>query len=340
MFNKLNVAFKDNSLNQVYSHNLMILGWVAVIFLLPFAINNIFHDRYITAALMFFIVFIAAINSISLNYKEKPLVPPWFFYLLIIATLVFAIFKLGYVATYWSYPLAFIIFYVQPLSHARVMAFIMASLLIGSAFYLFEIELVSRFSLTLVMLMIFCDVFVRVFMTMESKLSELVIRDPLTNAYNRRHMSTCLETTIEETLRDFGPACLVVLDVDYFKKINDEYGHSTGDAALVNLVDLLHKRKRKLDYVFRTGGEEFALLLRNTSLSQAIQFSKSLCKSVEKTNLLDEVAVTISLGVAEYNLEESSDTWLKRADENLYAAKDKGRNCVYPEETTLLGSKN
>jgi len=56
--------------------------------------------------------------------------------------------------------------------------------------------------------------------------------------------------------------------------------------------------------------------------------------------LLDEVAVTISLGVAEYNSEESSDTWLKRADENLYAAKDKGRNCVYPEETTLLGSKN
>lgn len=333
MFNKLNVAFKDNYLNQVYSLNLMILGWVAVIFLLPFAINHIIHDRYITAALMFFIILIAAINSVSLKYKEKPLVPPWFFYILIIATLVFALFKLGYVTAYWSYPLAFIIFFIQPLGNARVMAFIMATVLIGSAFYLFDIELVSRFSLTLIMLMIFCDVFVRVLMTMESKLSELVIRDPLTNAYNRRHMNTCLETTIEETKRNFGPACLVVLDVDYFKKINDNYGHSTGDAALVNLVELLHKRKRKLDYVFRTGGEEFVLLLRNTSLPQAIKLAKVLCENVRETQLTDEITITISLGVAEYKSGETGDAWLKRADENLYTAKDKGRDRVFPEET-------
>lgn len=335
MFNKLNVAFKDNYLNQVYRLNLMILGWVAVIFLLPFVINNIFHDRYITAVLMFFIILIAVINSVSLKYKEKPLVPPWFFYILIIATLVFAMFKLGYVTAYWSYPLAFIIFFIQPLGHARVMAFIMATLLIGSAFYLFEIELVTRFSLTLIMLMIFCDVFVRVLMTMENKLSELVIRDPLTNAYNRRHMNTCLETTIEETKRNFGPACLVALDVDYFKKINDNYGHSTGDTALVNLVDMLHKRKRKLDYVFRAGGEEFVLLLRNTSLPQAIKLAKALCENVKEAQLIDEVSITISLGVAEYKSGETSDAWLKRADKNLYTAKDRGRDCVCPEETAI-----
>lgn len=330
MFNKLNVAFKDNSLNHVYSLNLMILGWVAVIFLLPFAINNIFHGRYITAALMFIIIFIAAINSVSLKYKDKPLIPPWFFYILIIATLVFAMFKVGYVTAYWSYPLAFIIFFIQPLGHARVMAFIMATLLIGSAFYLFEIELVSRFSLTLVMLMIFCDVFVRVLMTMESKLSELAIRDPLTNAYNRRYMNTCIETTIEETRRNFGPACIVMIDIDHFKKINDKYGHAKGDTVLLMFVNLLRQRQRRLDYVFRSGGEEFVMILRNTGLQQALSLAENLRVNIEETELLEGEKITVSLGVAEYQTGESEVEWLRRADELMYEAKHSGRNCVRP----------
>ena len=270
MFNKLNIAFKDNSLNEVYKLNLMILGWVTVTFLLPFAINNIFHDRYIAAGLMFFLVFIAAINSLSLNYKGEKLVPYWFFFFFKISTLLFALFKLGYVTAYWSYPLAFIIFFVQPLSHARVMACIMAVSLIGSAFYLFEIELVSRFALTLVMLMMFCDVFVRVLMTMESKLSELAMRDPLTNAHNRRYMNYIMEITIEETRREFGPASIVMLDIDYFKKINDKYGHAKGDTVLIKFVNLLHQRQRRLDYVFRSGGEEFVMILRNKRFEQGL----------------------------------------------------------------------
>jgi diguanylate cyclase (GGDEF)-like protein len=331
MFNKLNIEFKDNSLKEVYNLNLLILGWVTVIFLLPFAVNSIFHERYIVGALVLFLVFIAAINSLSLHYKEKKLVPYWFFFFFKISTLVFAIFKLGYVTAYWSYPLAFIIFFVQPLSHARVMAFIMASSLIGSAFYLFEIELVSRFALTLIMLMMFCDVFVRVLMTMESKLSELAIRDPLTNAHNRRYMNYIMEMTIEETRREFGPATIVMLDIDHFKKINDQYGHAKGDTVLIKLVNLLHQRQRKLDYVFRSGGEEFVMILRNTGLQQALSLAENLRVNIEGTELLEGEKITVSLGVAEYQTGETEVEWLHRADELLYEAKDRGRNCVQPD---------
>lgn len=336
MYEKLNIAFKDNSLDEVYRLNLMMLGWVTVIFLFPFAIFSFFQGRNLAAALMLFVVCIALINSISLHYKKRKLIPYFFFFVVKLSTQLYAIFVLGYVTVFWSFPFAFIIFFVQPLKQARVMAIVMATTLIWSVFYKFEVDLASRYALTLMMLMLFCDVFVRILIIMESRLTELAIRDPLTNAYNRRYMNTCLETTIEETRRDFGPACLIVLDVDHFKKINDEHGHSAGDVALEKLVDHLNNSKRKLDYVFRIGGEEFALILRNTSLRQGIQFAEKLRASVEEAKLIEDQVITISLGVAEYKTGETDDEWLKRADENLYTAKYKGRNRVCPEEITLL----
>ena len=143
-------------------------------------------------------------------------------------------------------------------------------------------------------------------------------------------MNDILEVTIEEIRREFGPASLIMLDIDHFKKINDKYGHIVGDKVLVKLVDLLHKRQRKLDYVFRAGGEEFVLILRNTGLQQAISLAENLRKNVEEMELLEGEKITISLGVAEYQTGETEVEWLNRADELLYEAKNSGRNCVRP----------
>ncbi len=314
----------------MHYRNLMLLGWATIPLVLPFSINCFIHGRYITGGLSAFLMSLAVSNSLFIYYKHRLAVSYWIFFVVNLLVVLFALPEVGAKGLLWSYPFMFSIFFVQPRFPARIMSAIALLSLIALSAFLFELAIVARFIFTLLMLTIFCDVIVSVLMRMEFKLREQAIRDPLTDAYNRRYMNICLENTIEETRRNFGPACLIQLDVDYFKKVNDKFGHITGDTVLKLLVELLHKRQRKLDYVFRTGGEEFVLLLRNTSLQQAITLAENLRKNIEKTEILEGHSITISLGVAEYQSGETNDEWLHRADKNLYEAKDNGRNCVRP----------
>lgn len=308
----------------------MLLGWATIPLALPFSINCFLQGRYITGELSVLLMCLAVSNSLSINLKHRLAVSYWIFFVVNLLTVLFTIIEVGDIGLLWSYPFIFSVFFVQPRYPARIMSGIALVSLISLSAYLLEPATVARFVFTLLMLTVFCDVIVSVLMRMEFKLREQAIRDPLTDAYNRRFMNICLENTIEETRRAFGPACLIQLDVDKFKKVNDRFGHIAGDRVLKKLVELLHKRQRKLDYIFRTGGEEFVLLLRNTSLQQAIALAENLRKNIEETELLEGHTITVSLGVAEYQSGETDDEWLHRADKNLYEAKDNGRNCVRP----------
>lgn len=245
-------------------------------------------------------------------------------------TVMFVVIEIGSIGLFWVYPFIFVVFFVQHRFPARIIAAITFTSFVLLAATMYDQMLVLRFSSTLLLLTVCCDVLVGEMMKMEFKLSELAIRDPLTDAYNRRHMNNFLKTTIEETRRNFGPASIIMMDVDHFKSINDKHGHITGDNVLINLVELLHNRQRKLDYVFRTGGEEFVLLLRNTSEQQALTLAENLRQYVEEAEVLEGQKITVSLGVAEYKLSESIDDWLHRADELMYEAKFNGRNCIRP----------
>ena len=130
-----------------------------------------------------------------------------------------------------------------------------------------------------------------------------------------------------------GTASLIALDVDHFKSINDSLGHEAGDQALKGLVDTLLHRKRKLDEVFRTGGEEFVILTHDIEAGQATAFAESLRLHVEQANILDGQTMTVSIGVADYENNESIEAWIRRTDVNLYQAKGQGRNCVWPTLT-------
>ena len=98
------------------------------------------------------------------------------------------------------------------------------------------------------------------------------------------------------------------------------------------MANILHKNQRRLDHVFRIGGEEFLILLRNTKLENAITKAESLRISVEENDLVTGQNLTVSLGVASYKEGDTSNEWLARADVNLYEAKNLGRNRVYPEK--------
>ena len=189
-------------------------------------------------------------------------------------------------------------------------------------------------NLPLVLLAVLAAVMIASGMTIATLLQRVrtlerqAMTDPLTGAFNRRYLDACLRTAIERRSRFGESACLVLFDVDRFKDINDRLGHTAGDAVLKALVLLAHRRTRTLDLLFRTGGEEFALLLSGTRLNAALAAAEQLRAFVAASRLIDGLAISISLGVSELHDGQSSLDWLGDADRALYYAKRAGRNRV------------
>lgn len=171
---------------------------------------------------------------------------------------------------------------------------------------------------------------------MERELRRLAITDPLTGAFNRRHFLATADTELERALRYGNPLTLLMLDVDFFKAINDNHGHAMGDEALRRLVETLRKALRDIDIIGRLGGEEFAVLLPETGLAGALITAERLRAQVANLRLaLPEGGLldfTVSIGIAAPHGEDSSvEAVLAAADKALYLAKEQGRNRVCTE---------
>jgi len=155
-----------------------------------------------------------------------------------------------------------------------------------------------------------------------------VIRDPLTGAFNRRHMQITLAAAVERRRRNAERASLLLIDIDRFKEVNDVFGHAEGDRVLKELVVLVGQRLRKLDALFRTGGEEFALLLSGAGLTEALAVAESLRGLVQDAGLAPGRRLSISIGVVELEHGQAVPDWIAEADAALYRAKRTGRNRV------------
>jgi len=158
------------------------------------------------------------------------------------------------------------------------------------------------------------------------RLQHLATVDPLTGVKNRRAMDEELEIAQAHATRSGITCALILLDIDHFKKINDEYGHSVGDIVLVDLVRVLRKNTRKSDQVFRYGGEEFVLLLPGVD-DNGIKTVVANLQQLLRTHVKHPGgSITASFGVAELDWGERVDSWLARADDALYHAKETGRD--------------
>lgn len=167
---------------------------------------------------------------------------------------------------------------------------------------------------------------------MQSLLREQAVRDPLTGLYNRRFLDEVLSKQVSLSARSKSIFAVVMIDIDYFKSINDRYGHAAGDTILQSLSTLLSHRSRAGDIVCRYGGEEFAVIMCGSSIEDAVRRVEewraefaALCHAFDG----DDVARTFSAGAATYPADGSdAETLLKSADTALYAAKAAGRNLV------------
>ncbi len=162
-------------------------------------------------------------------------------------------------------------------------------------------------------------------------ISELAITDELTGLYNRRHILSVLE--YQKMLADRGGHSFVLAfaDLDHFKQVNDRYGHHAGDQVLKRFAQIARISTREVDYLARFGGEEFVLVLVQTSLPRALTVAERIRSQVEEGPFVvegAEIRLTVSLGLTEYQVGEEVEATLARADEALYRAKQKGRNRV------------
>ena len=159
--------------------------------------------------------------------------------------------------------------------------------------------------------------------------------DALTSLYNRTKIDEIINSEIKRTKRYSAPLSAMLIDIDYFKYVNDTYGHQAGDMILKEFSNLLSSSFRESDYISRWGGEEFLIILPNTTLENSIILAKKFTTLMENTKFSYAFSNTCSIGVSHLTQEDTKESLIERADKALYMAKERGRNMVVSESDLL-----
>jgi len=157
-------------------------------------------------------------------------------------------------------------------------------------------------------------------------------KDPLTGVNNRSAMNSTIIRETELARRHETPLSLIELDIDHFKQVNDTFGHTAGDAVLKTITTVIENCIRSSDIIFRSGGEEFVLVLSNTRKKGALMLAERIRKTIEKFDFKHGdiiIPVTASLGVACFEKGDNSESLYEKADSALYQAKQNGRNRIH-----------
>lgn len=226
----------------------------------------------------------------------------------------------------WTYLVLWINFLVLPRNFA-IACNLIITLTLTASFTLFD-SLLHHISWVTVAVLIsgFGFVFTSQLREQRRMLSELATLDPLTGAGNRRLMQHELEKAVAERRRRRRPATLMVLDLDHFKRINDDHGHEAGDTVLAEFVDVLRDELRTEDGLYRLGGEEFVVLLRDMDAETARSNLDDLHQRLSGKVQGPDSPLHFSAGAAALKDGENWSKWLARADRALYEAKHGGRN--------------
>ena len=167
--------------------------------------------------------------------------------------------------------------------------------------------------------------------TAKKHMEELAITDKLTKIHNRVYLDDMYEKEFYRAKRYQQIFSVVMIDMDNFKNINDTYGHLTGDKALVRMAKVIEKNIRETDYLGRWGGEEFLIICPNTFVAQALIVGEKVHNAVLNMEFEDIPSQTCSIGISEYQVDDSMNEAIIRADKAMYMAKDSGKNrvCVF-----------
>lgn len=171
----------------------------------------------------------------------------------------------------------------------------------------------------------------------QKKLHEMATTDPLTTLYNRRHLSLLADIEVERAKKHKNAFCIMLIDIDHFKAINDTYGHDVGDKVLVCVADILIAKMRSEDIIARWGGEEFLIILPKVTVDEARASAERVQEALASYDWDSEVGfalqATMSVGISHYKEKEDLSEAIARADKALYLSKANGRNRIELEAT-------
>lgn len=296
----------------------------------PFSINNFLQGRYLLGVGGLLINGIFAFNTWTItkrNYYSDTLTL-WVLVPIVIFFLNLAFIQQGIIGVFWCYPSVIACYFMLPERKAWLANLTLLSITFPIAWHIIEPALALRMISTVVMVSIFSAIFVRVINAQQQKLKLQAITDPLTGLLNRTSLHETLEQAIAQSKRMGISMTLASLDIDHFKAINDAFGHATGDQVLRDISGLLKERLRRVDQVFRIGGEEFLLLFYGSDTESGYLVAEELRHLIGSQPFLPDHSVTVSIGVATLHPKEDWTTWMQRSDDYLYRAKSAGRNQV------------
>ncbi len=297
-------------------------------FLTPFVVNDFITGRYLLGVALLSVVVTFAIDAWAIKTGRNPPIPYPVLLIPMIAAMGLSLSQQGIYGAMWAFPAVLFFYFVLPRLLANIGS---GALLAASSIFInnfFGADVTIRFVFSLALTIVIINIVLNVISRLQQELLDQAVTDPLTGAYNRRHMESTLSDAMERNRRNKAPASVLLFDIDHFKKINDQHGHDMGDKVLKGLVGLVTQRSRKLDKLFRIGGEEFLLFLPDTRAADAVARAELLRVLISEAGFLKDRPVTVSLGVSELAGDASREAWIKRADEALYTAKQTGRNKV------------
>jgi diguanylate cyclase (GGDEF)-like protein len=302
---------------------------IAALFLVTFIVKDWLLGEHTLAIFLALILSFSLINiGYGLKNKYNLFLNSYIFLPLTFLAFLKMLYVHGSAATYWPFMLVLSGYFTLPSKRALIYNIIILIVFISHGYMFLEPESALRFGLALFGTSLFVYFGMSEIEKLHATLKFQAVTDPLTGLFNRSLLDESLNQSIGQNQRTGIPMTLVSLDIDHFKTINDKLGHDIGDVVLKRLGELLRKRVRSADRIFRIGGEEFLILLHNANTKRASELAEALRLQIEIHEFIPLQTITMSFGVAELEQSMSSYEWLKKADVNLYKAKEAGRNCV------------
>jgi diguanylate cyclase (GGDEF)-like protein len=311
-----------------------LVGMIASCTLLPYALYRLATGSYLVGITDLLMIAVST-ASVWMAWRTGDTEKPGF----LMATVfcfgaVLVCTKLGQDALFWIYPLmVFIFFLVAPIK-ALLLLLLMVSAIVSlhfseqSTIFNNGFQLLAFITTTLIT-SIFAYIFAYRTHLQRQELRRLATTDPLTGAATRHSLTDELTHAIQQYQQKGVMSGLMLLDLDHFKRINDNFGHHAGDQILSQLVPLLKQMIRQQDSVFRYGGEEFVLLIKEIQLADLHRLAENIRHAVwHQLTLPDGSALTTSIGIATVQQARAWESWLQNADVALYQAKHNGRNQV------------
>jgi diguanylate cyclase (GGDEF)-like protein len=301
---------------------------LAAVLLVPFLLRNVVVGRLGLAGVVLVAMLVLAANAWVLHRWGRPPIPYSLTVVALCSAVGVAIALNGLNSLPWIYPMLFVTYFVVERRRAHVIALAFLGGVAGLLWRDFGPEVMAPVAAAMLLIVFMLNVVLNVIGDLQRALVEQAITDPLTGAFNRRHLASQLERLTATGPAAQRPNALIALDIDHFKSINDRHGHAGGDEVLRRVVEVITARKRRSDLLFRTGGEEFVLLLPGTTTDEAERLAQALRQLIEQAPLLPGQSVTVSLGVSLQRPGHDVETWFGAADRALYEAKRTGRNRV------------